>query len=743
MLEENNNIQPSTSDARSDSPINPQSADVAINRPEQRVQNTEVNAQETIIMPQPVVQNLPPKKIGKEIKKPSKTNFLFGCAGGGLVFFVVFIVLMVLMMSRAGGDNPVMSAFGLDPASIKSFLLMVVSLSFGTLSLLFFVLMIIGVFKLLSAKKGDKIARTKGLKMTLFTFIPFVLLIFIWFFLYAFIGRIELASERVVAEILIVSPKNIEEIQAPVEITFSAENVLRALHNSGSRIDSTDWDFNGDGVYDKESTRDSEVSYLYQNRGTYEVTLNVNLFEDEARIYTLPIFIDTAVFSANPSIGNAPLSVQFDASGLVPSGFKVQSLDWDFDADGKYDLEGPDNLRPRFTFDKIGTFNVHLRVVDQNNTVQNYYRDIEIVPSDTPLLMADINVVPGLSGGIPLQLRFDGSKSQSIKGKIINYEWDFNDGTNLQNGKSATHIFQDSGFYTVKLIIEEDSGKKAETTVQIEAKKVSSEPEAKITTSPEYNTETKILNGVMPFKVLFDASKSTDEDDDIVDYKWDFNDDGQIDKEGKKIEYSFDSAGTYNVLLTVTDTDSQSDVYTIKVIVDEPGVKAVINADPEEGTAPLIVAFDGSSSSTFEGNIVSYEWDFGDNTPPTITSATVSHKYTKVGNYTVNLLITTNKNETAETNQIVYVREIPLRSCFTPSRRNGLAPLSVTYDPKCSTGAVSKFMWDFGDGEKSASRKPSHTFESPGTYTVILEVMDDKSNVDSYTDVIVAEGELN
>jgi len=712
-------------------PVNPQSEAVAINTPKESGVN----------IVQPTGQKLPPKKIGKEVKKVSKTNFLLGCSGGGLIFFVVFIVLMVLMMSRGGENNPVMAAFNLEPSSIKSFLLMVVSLSFGTLSLLFFVLMIIGVFKLLGAKKGDKIARTKGLKMTLFSFLPFVFLIFIWFFLYSFIGKIELASERVTAEILIVSPKDVRQIEAPAEITFSSQSVVTALRNTGFEIEAIDWDFDGNGEFEV-SAQDFEVSYLYNNRGNYNVALRATLKDNDPKIYYLPLLIQTAIFSATPSTGNAPLTVQFDASGLIPRGFKVQSLDWDFDADGKYDIEGPDNLRPRFTFDKIGVFNVHLRVVDQNSTVQNYYRDIEVVPSDTPLLEANIEATPALSGAIPLQIRFDGSKSQSVKGKIVNYEWDFGDGSDLQNGKSVSHVFNQSGFYTVRLKIEEDSGKESETTVQVEAKKVSSEPEAKMTTTPEFDAVANALNGVMPFKVTFDASKSIDEDNDIVDYKWDFDGDGNVDKEGKRLEYVFDTAGTYTVLLTVTDTDSQSDTYTINVVVVEPGTKAVISADPEEGTAPLIVRFDGSSSTSFNGNIVSYQWNFGDGSPETISGATVSHKYIEVRSYTVNLTVTTNKNETATTTQTIYVREIPLRSCFTPSRRNGKAPLSVTFDPKCSTGAIDKFIWNFGDDEKSAGRKPSHTFEHPGAYTVTLEIMDDKSNVDTYTDVIVAEGEV-
>lgn len=684
-----------------------------------------------------------PKKIGAEKKKPSKANFLLGCAGGGLLLFVVFIVLMVLMISRAGANNPVMQAFGLDPAGMKSFLLTIVSLAFGMLSLLFFVLTIIGIFKLLGAKKGDKEARGKGVKMTVFSLLPLIFVVFIWFILYNYIGRIQIAAEQVVAEIVVVEPEDITSLSAPVEITFSAENVAIALINGGLGIESMSWDLDGDSEYETPVGSDPEVVHLYNRRGTYNVGLQVGITgEDEFREYTKVISIEEAVFEADPSTGYAPLDVEFDAEGLIPKGFRVESLDWDFDGDGKYELEGPDNLAPSYTFDKIGVYSVHLRVVDQQNNVENYYRDIEVVPSDKPLLSAVIDATPKLSGPIPLQIRFDAGNSESIKGKIINYEWDFGDGSDLQGGKSASYVYNEPGTYTVTLMVEEDSGKTATNTVTVEAKSVSSEPEAVITTDPAYDTAAGTLNGILPFAVEFDASDSTDEDDDIVEYQWDFNGDGVVDQEGKKVNYTFEDSGTYEVTLYTIDTEDQSGSMSITVEVEEPGVKAVISADPEEGTAPLTVNFDGSASSTFEGSIVSYEWDFGDESPKTITGASVSHKYDDVGNYTVNLKVLTNKSESAETSQVIYVREIPLRACFTPSRNNGSAPLAVTFDPMCSTGAVSSYTWDFGDGEQSGSRKPTHTFEFPGNYTVILEVSDDKNNVSTYTDVIVAEGEL-
>jgi PKD repeat protein len=684
-----------------------------------------------------------PKKIGAEKKKPSKTKFLLGCAGGGLLLFIIFIVLMVLMMSRAGADNPVMRAFGLDPAGLKSFLLTVVSLAFGALSLLFFVLIVIGIFRLLGAKKGDKEAKKRGMRMTMFSLIPFILVIFLWFVLYTFIGRVPIAAEQVIAEIIVVEPEDLEGIQAPVEITFTAEHVAKALIFGGLDIEAMNWDLDGDGSFETPVGAEPEVVHLYSRRGTYEIGLKVDIAGEEApRVYTKLISIQEAVFEAEPDTGYAPLDVQFDASGLLPKGSKISSLDWDFNGDGRYDVEGPDNLRPRYTFEQIGIYKVHLRIVDQQNNVENYFRDIEIIPSDTPLLNAVINAVPTKSGPIPLQIRFDGNESSSIKGKIINYEWDFGDGSSLQAGKSVSHVFNKPGVYTVTLTVEEDSGKTASSTIEIEAGAVSSIPEAVIETNPAYDSKTNTLTGTLPFKVDFDASDSTDEDNDIVDYQWDFDGDNETDQEGKKATYTFEEAGTYKVTLTVIDTESQSSSADLTVTVEEPGVKAVISADPEEGTAPLIVQFDGSASSTFEGSIVSYEWNFGDGSPSTITGATVSHKYNDVGNYTVTLKVLTNKNKSAETSQVIYVREIPLRACFTPSRSSGEAPLAVTFDPKCSTGAVSRFSWDFGDDEQSDNRKPTHTFEFPGNYTVILEVGDDKNNVSTYSEVIVAEGDV-
>ena len=56
---------------------------------------------------------------------------------------------------------------------------------------------------------------------------------------------------------------------------------------------------------------------------------------------------------------------------------------------------------------------------------------------------------------------------------------------------------------------------------------------------------------------------------------------------------------------------------------------------------------------------------------------------------------------------------------FTASTTNGLAPLGVAFT-NTTTGKVTAWSWDFGDGTTSTAQNPSHTYANPGSYTVAL-----------------------
>ncbi len=58
---------------------------------------------------------------------------------------------------------------------------------------------------------------------------------------------------------------------------------------------------------------------------------------------------------------------------------------------------------------------------------------------------------------------------------------------------------------------------------------------------------------------------------------------------------------------------------------------------------------------------------------------------------------------------------------FSASPTSGEAPLAVTFS-ETSTGNVTDWSWDFGDGASSTAQNPSHTYASAGSYTVSLTV---------------------
>ncbi len=52
----------------------------------------------------------------------------------------------------------------------------------------------------------------------------------------------------------------------------------------------------------------------------------------------------------------------------------------------------------------------------------------------------------------------------------------------------------------------------------------------------------------------------------------------------------------------------------------------------------------------------------------------------------------------------------------------GEGPLTVTFDAGKSTGDISEYIWNFGDGDTAAGITASHTYMNAGTYTATLAV---------------------
>lgn len=69
--------------------------------------------------------------------------------------------------------------------------------------------------------------------------------------------------------------------------------------------------------------------------------------------------------------------------------------------------------------------------------------------------------------------------------------------------------------------------------------------------------------------------------------------------------------------------------------------------------------------------------------------------------------------------------------------------LSCAFDSSASAdadGSITGYLWDFGDGQTSTEAAPSHTYASPGSYTVRLIVTDNQATTARSTQVLTVQG---
>jgi beta propeller repeat protein len=172
------------------------------------------------------------------------------------------------------------------------------------------------------------------------------------------------------------------------------------------------------------------------------------------------------------------------------------------------------------------------------------------------------------------------------------------------------------------------------------------------------------------------------------------------------------------IIWTDNRNDNDGDVYVGTIPEGEPTLiipVANFSAIPISGKAPLSVFFSDKSTGTPK----KWKWDFGDGT--TSTKQNPTHKYSKVGVYTVKLTVTNaaGSNTATKTDYIKVIAK-PV-AAFSVSPTSGRAPLNVKFTDT-STGTPTKWKWDFGDGSKSFLQNPTHKYSKAGKYTVTLTV---------------------
>ncbi len=239
---------------------------------------------------------------------------------------------------------------------------------------------------------------------------------------------------------------------------------------------------------------------------------------------------------------------------------------------------------------------------------------------------------------------------------------------------------------------------------------------------------------------------TTDLENVLSIYAADLNKDDHMDvlsasaNDDKIAWYENDGHEQFTKYVITTDADSASAVYAIDMdddgdmdvlsasILDgkiawyrndmpmvEPPV-AHFGADPIMGTRPLSVQFSDSST----GSIDTWSWDFGDGN--TSTEQNPEHTYETVDTFTVSLTVTGPGGSDTETKVDYIAVYEPAPVChFGADTTFGTLPLEVQFSDS-STGIITTWSWDFGDGNTSTEQNPLYTYETVDTFTVSLTV---------------------
>lgn len=498
---------------------------------------------------------------------------------------------------------------------------------------------------------------------------------------------------------------NVQSPTAPVaaftqdRTTGESPLIVQFTDQSTGNITGRLWNF-GDGS----NSNQLSPSHTFNDVGTYNIILTVtgpggtSSVTRQITVQNPTIPAPLASLVANPTNGNAPHTVQFDATD---SSGQIDSYVWDF-GDGS---TGTGEVVTH-TYAKPGTYQAVLTVVGPGGQATG---TTEITVTQAPNApTASIRADP-VSGNIPLTVNFAASETT---GQIDTYQWDFGDGTTAA-GASVSHTFGQEGTYSVRLIITGPGGT-GEATTSISATQPILPPEAAFTADP--------TSGEAPLDVEFTNGTSGDG----LTFTWDFGD-GSPQVNDRDPLHTFQNAGNFTVRLTAQGSGG-TDIAEVTVNVSQAVVAvppvAQFNANPVDGEAPLNVQFDAVQSN----DITSYTWDFGDggtgNTPST------PHTFTNPGTYTVTLTVAGSTGLTDSEQITINVSEVavvvpPPVAQFTANPTNGAAPLPVQFDAQV-TDSIVDYSWVFSDGGTANGSSVNYTFNTTGSHTAALTVTDNQ-----------------
>ncbi|MGW6175025.1 PKD domain-containing protein [Arthrobacter sp. NPDC055138] len=423
---------------------------------------------------------------------------------------------------------------------------------------------------------------------------------------------------------------------------------------------------------------------------------------DEAAVYTTALTLEQvqAHYAFGGTLNKAPVAdfstvidgknAVLDARASTDADGQIVTYQWDFGDGTTGEGAGIQHL-----YTEVGTYTVTLTVTDDGGATASKQLAVTTArPNQAPTASLT-------STATGLRVTFDAAESADTDGTIASYAWDFGDG-GTGTGVNPSHRYTADGEYPVTLTVTDNDGASAAATVQLVV--VNTEPSA------AFSFSTDALDAA------FDAGASEDPDGEVSGYAWVFGDGSA--GSGTTVSHRYAKAGTYDVVLTVTDDLGASSTLTQSVTVKAlEGPGAVFSKE----VTGRYLELDASGSSSPNGTVTGYAWDFGDG--QSAEGASISHAYAADGTYTVTLVVTDSNGGTGSYAEDINVANAAPVAVFT-STVDGLDVSFDAADSNDPDGTVESYAWDFGDGTQGTGASAQHRYAAAGDYEASLTVSD-------------------
>ncbi len=205
----------------------------------------------------------------------------------------------------------------------------------------------------------------------------------------------------------------------------------------------------------------------------------------------------------------------------------------------------------------------------------------------------------------------------------------------------------------------------------------------------------------------------------IDEYAWHFEVNGQdwVFPEPEPT-VTFPGPGIYPGMMVLNPGTQCSDTADVEVRIATP-VFATFEFEYDTCVAGPVSY--SNLASTGNGNIATYEWNFGDGN--TSNEADPIHEYEDPGLYDVALTVTDDWGCTGTLIQQVNWYPVPPLIIIEPSSFVGCPPAEIFFENLSSPiDSTYDIVWDFGDGGFSGDISPLYAFNQPGIFDISLDI---------------------